>query len=576
VAQRTGVVGAFFGALVGAATTGVLYLLSVLGWVSFVPLDIANAVILVTPGQIATTTIQNLGVWGKRLLEISGVVGFILAYGVLGAVLVWFIRRTDGRWTNGTRWLGVAALCAVVPLLLILMIQYGVPANRATIPANSVLPLTLTLATAGAALVWVSTVLATPADPSTPAASPSRRAVLLRAGTGLTALALGSTFATRFAGASRSAVAGADLPAALPTIAPAPSATTAPTAAPTSAPQSTATTLTAPDGAQSTVVAEAAPTATAAPTAPPTATLPPAFVPAPSTRSEITEQQYLYVISSSTRDPIVDQQAWRLSIKGAVKQPYELSYDELLALPRQDQTSTMQCISNEVGNYLIGNCNWNGVSLRDLLERAGVEDGVVDVVFRAAEGYSDSMPLAKALDPTTLVAYGIDGKALDVKHGFPARIRVAGLYGEKNVKWLTEIELVKTDYKGYWQQRGWTDDATIYTTSVIDTGNPRLSKDPVTLENGMIALGGIAFAGDRGIIKVEVQTDGGDWQEAQLKENRSDRAWRLWRFDWTTEPGSHEVSVRATDGTGALQTTDVQDTLPNGATGIHRFTIEVV
>jgi DMSO/TMAO reductase YedYZ molybdopterin-dependent catalytic subunit len=175
-----------------------------------------------------------------------------------------------------------------------------------------------------------------------------------------------------------------------------------------------------------------------------------------------------------------------------------------------------------------------------------------------------------------MVAYGIDGQALSVKHGFPARIRVPGLYGEKNVKWLTEIELVKLDYKGYWQQRGWNDDATIFTTSVFDTGNPHLGNGQLKSENGLVALGGIAFAGSRGIRKVELQLDGGDWQEARLKEMPSELTWRLWRYDWTTSRGKHSLAVRAVDGPGELQTAEVQAPHPDGATGYHRIDVEVI
>ncbi|MBA3469529.1 MAG: molybdopterin-dependent oxidoreductase, partial [Herpetosiphonaceae bacterium] len=310
--------------------------------------------------------------------------------------------------------------------------------------------------------------------------------------------------------------------------------------------------------------------------APPTATPLPAFVPALGTRPEITAQESLYLISSATRDPEINVESWRLKIFGAVDQPYELTYAELLALPRQDQTSTLECISNEVGNLLIGNCNWNGVRLRDLLERAGVQAGVVDIRLKAAEGYTESLPLDRALDPTTLVAYGIDGQSLTVPHGFPARLRIAGKYGVKNVKWLTEIEAVREDYQGYWQQRGWTDDATIFTTSVYDTGNPRLGSGTLQRQNDVVALGGIAFAGDRGIRQVEIQIDGAGWQAVQLKEALSDSAWRQWRYDWRgATPGKHTLAVRAVDGAGQPQVDAIADTHPNGATGYHTLDVEV-
>jgi DMSO/TMAO reductase YedYZ molybdopterin-dependent catalytic subunit len=335
-------------------------------------------------------------------------------------------------------------------------------------------------------------------------------------------------------------------------------------------------TLAAPSPTAAGATAEAA--ATAAPTTQPTAspTVIPAFVPAPSTRSPFNTNETLYVISSNTRDPEVARDEWRLEIAGAVASPFSLSYSDLLALPRVDQTSTLECISNEVGNYLIGNVKWSGVRLRDLLERAGLQEGVTDIKLSAAEGYTESIPLAKALDPTSLVVYGIDGEALSVKHGFPARLIVPGLYGEKNVKWLTKIEPVHDDYRGYWQQRGWTDSAVIATTSVIDTNNPFLGQHPpLPREGGIVPLGGIAFAGNRGVNKVEVQIDGGDWREAQLDPQSDPLTWRFWRYDWMAEPGSHTVSVRATDGDGMLQTEVKRDPHPDGATGIQQFSVEV-
>ncbi len=555
--------GVIAGGFIGITTAGVLFLLSVVQLTSFVPLDIANTIIALTPGDVATTTIETIGAWGMRLVVMSGVAGFVLAFSGLGVASVWLMHLRTAEAQPRRRWLMLGALLSVFPLALSLLVQYAVPANRATVPsAISPVVLTLVYILAGTTLGWFAHGLATPST-TTPAPASSRRRAFLLGGGALLSLAAGSTVVAWLLPRSGPKQAGAALPTPRSSSPPpAPSSTALPTtvgAAPTatSAPASGATTLPATP-------------------LPPTPTALPAFVAAPGTREEITKQEFLYVISSSTRDPIVDQQQWRLKVGGAVKQPFSLTYDELLALPRHDQTSTMECISNEVGNYLIGNCNWNGVLLSDLLTRAGVEDGVRDLVFRAADGYSESLPLADALDAQTLIAYGIDGAALELKHGFPARIRIAGKYGVKNVKWLTSIEAVNNDYKGYWQQRGWTDEATIFTTSVFDTANPYITDGKLTLDNGTVALGGIAFAGKRGIRKVEVQIDGANWAEARLKESSSDITWRLWRYDWSTTPGKHTLVVRATDGSGEVQTANVQDTHPDGATGYHTIAVEVM
>jgi DMSO/TMAO reductase YedYZ molybdopterin-dependent catalytic subunit len=303
----------------------------------------------------------------------------------------------------------------------------------------------------------------------------------------------------------------------------------------------------------------------------------PAFVAGVGSRAELTATDQLYIVATTTRWPRVNAGAWRLVIKGMVDRPVSLSYDDLRAMPRVEQTSTLTCISNEVGGNLIGNITWSGTRLRDLLRMAGVRDGAVDVVLRSnSSAYSDSIPLDRALSPHNLIAYGMNGTTLTADHGFPARLIVPGIYGMKNVKWLDEIEVVGEDYQGYWQERGWSDPAVIKTESVVDTGNYDLrNPDSVKLENGNVVLGGYAFAGDRGIDKVEVQIDEGDWQPAQLKQAISKLTWREWRYEWPATPGRHTVSVRATDGMGQLQTSDIAAPHPDGASGWHTLRMDV-
>jgi DMSO/TMAO reductase YedYZ molybdopterin-dependent catalytic subunit len=302
----------------------------------------------------------------------------------------------------------------------------------------------------------------------------------------------------------------------------------------------------------------------------------PAFIPGIGVRPEMTASDKLYVVATTTRSPRADASTWRLAIKGMVDRPITLSYDDLRALPRVDQASTLTCISNEVGGHLIGNITWSGTRLRDLLQMAGVRPGAVDVVLRSVEGYSDSIPLERAMLAQNLIAYGMNGTTLTVDHGFPARLIVPGIYGMKNVKWLGEIEVVGEDYQGFWEQRGWSDIAVVKTQSTVDTGNWDLGNDQrVKLENGKVVLGGYAFAGDRGISTVQVRIDEGDWQPAQLKQPTSTLTWREWRYEWTATPGEHVISVRATDGTGQLQTDQPAAPHPDGAAGWHTLHIIV-
>lgn len=236
-----------------------------------------------------------------------------------------------------------------------------------------------------------------------------------------------------------------------------------------------------------------------------------------------------------------------------------------------EQYATLECISNPVGGDLIGNAKWKGVRLRVLLERAGIQPSVRDVVLRGADGYSDSIPLDRAMQDGTLVVYEMNGAPLTPTHGFPVRLLVPGIYGMKNVKWITRIELVNYDYKGYWQRRGWDDRAEYKTMSRIDVPQASASRSGET-------IAGIAFAGDRGISGVEVSTDGGaTWEPARLRAPLSPYSWVLWQHPWTPgRGGKSELLVRATDGRGEIQTAQRAEPIPDGASGYHRRTINLI
>jgi DMSO/TMAO reductase YedYZ molybdopterin-dependent catalytic subunit len=205
-----------------------------------------------------------------------------------------------------------------------------------------------------------------------------------------------------------------------------------------------------------------------------------------------------------------------------------------------------------------------------VLERAGIKPSVRDVVLRAADDYSDSIPLDRAMQDGTLLVYEMNGAPLTPTHGFPVRLLVPGIFGMKNVKWITQIELVDHDYKGYWQNRGWDDRAEYKTMSRIDI--PQGSASPT----GTI-IAGIAFAGDRGVSRVEVSTDGGaTWEQTESKAPLSPYSWVLWRRQWSPQqPGEFELQVRATDGRGETQTSRRANPIPDGASGYHRRTIDV-
>jgi len=255
-----------------------------------------------------------------------------------------------------------------------------------------------------------------------------------------------------------------------------------------------------------------------------------------------------------------------------VERPYELSFADLLAMPMVEEYVTLCCVSNEVGGDLVGNAAWRGVPLVDLLSRSGVRRGATQIVGRSVDGFTVGFPTDLAFDGRhALVAVGMNGDLLSSLRGFPARLVVPGLYGYVSAtKWLTEIELTTWDgYDAYWVPRGWAKKAPIKTQSRIDTVSPL---PPVA---GPMAVAGVAWAPTRGIARVEVQVDDERWAEASLADSLSDDTWRQWVYRWQAAAGNHVLRVRATDGRGDTQTSEVSDPAPDGATGYHTVRVAV-
>jgi DMSO/TMAO reductase YedYZ molybdopterin-dependent catalytic subunit len=289
--------------------------------------------------------------------------------------------------------------------------------------------------------------------------------------------------------------------------------------------------------------------------------------------TETTPVGKFYTVSKNIFDPAVDATTWKLAVRGQVERSYALTLDELRRLPSVTRPHTLMCISNEIGGDLISNAAWKGVPLQVILNRAGVRASATKVVLRGRDGYSDSFPLSAARLEGTILAYEMNDKPLERQHGFPVRVLVMGLYGIKNVKWLSELEVVDHDYKGYWQGRGWTDTAVYKTFSRID-----VPAAGATLKRGERSwLAGVAFAGHRGIRTVEVTVDGGKaWQPARVKPAVGDHTWVLWALEWTpAAPGSATLMVRAVDGTGAAQPVGPTPPLPDGVEGLHTLAVQV-
>jgi DMSO/TMAO reductase YedYZ molybdopterin-dependent catalytic subunit len=272
--------------------------------------------------------------------------------------------------------------------------------------------------------------------------------------------------------------------------------------------------------------------------------------------------------------PQVDAGTWRLTVKGMVDRPLTFTYDQLLATPLFEQYVTIACVSNQVGGDLVGNALWTGVRLRDVLGRAGVQPGATQIVGRSVDDFTAGFPTAWAMAPERepMIAVGMNREPLQAVHGFPARLIVPGLYGYVSAtKWLTSIELTTREaVDGYWIPLGWAKDGPILTQSRIDVPG----RD-AHLAAGSVAIAGVAWAPDRGIARVEVRVDVGDWQPARLSRPISKATWVQWAFDWPANAGRHSLEVRATDETGDVQTDRVTDPAPDGARGHHRIFVNV-
>jgi len=287
----------------------------------------------------------------------------------------------------------------------------------------------------------------------------------------------------------------------------------------------------------------------------------------------ITPNDRFYVVTKNVVDPDVTRSIWRLDISGLVERPRSYNFEELAAMPAATQETTLRCISNQVGDGLMSNAVWKGVPMRAVIEAAGAKRGVVEVRLHGVDNYTDTFAIEKAMEPTTLVAYQMNDEMIPQRHGFPVRVIVPGLFGEKNVKWVTRIELVDHDAKGFYEQQGWGPNFVVPTTARFDVPD---GKQKIKLAT-TVELKGIAHAGDRGVSKVEVSIDDGkSWNQAKISHEESPLAWVLWNYDWRpAQAGEYKLIVRATDGKGEVQTDKERGTAPEGATGYHKITTQI-
>jgi len=292
---------------------------------------------------------------------------------------------------------------------------------------------------------------------------------------------------------------------------------------------------------------------------------------------EITPNNEFYITSYSDAVPAIDPKRFSLRVEGLVEKPYTLNLEELKGMKDKTEFVTLECIGNPVGGDSISNALWDGVTLKKIIDKAVPKKAIVKTVFYSEDGYSDSIPYSLSLSEDVFLAYEMNGEPLPMKHGYPLRAIVPGIYGMKHVKWLSKIELVNYDYRGYWEKKGWSDDATIPDKSQI-----LMPMDGKKIPLGNYVVGGVAFAGRYGISKVQISLDNKrTWHDAALKPPFSKWSWVIWTYNWEpSQGGEYTITVRGIDREGKVQESpSLLGTLfrsfPDGAKGLHSVSVDV-
>ncbi len=552
-----------------------------LGTATF-PERIADGVLLLIPQQLFSLTLDRFGFAAKPLLFVGIVAAQVIVAGI-GGFLYWTLAVFLAGRFDLTHPLAGGALGILLGLAIdfALLPALGIVAPTA---ARGDVPLPAALAQAGLpsltyglALV-VLLRLATPPRARRAASggafvvergAVARRAALalLLSGGGalVTALALrrlidGPPAAATATPSAPPTIAAGDLPTPVPT-APAASTVEIAPAPATASPPATAGAL---GGAPP--IATPAATVSATPTLVASGPIIPAAV-APA----LTPTARFYLISKNLVDPALVGNLWELTIGGLVNEPRTMRRDEFLTIPPVTFAATLECISNEPGGDLIGTATWAGVPLRTLLVGVGIRPEATHVVFGCADDYVERLTLAQALDPATVLVHTMNDAPLTQKHGFPVRLIAAGRYGMKNPKWVVRIDLIAGAIPSYWSQRGWNPDAPVQAFTRIDA--------PATAvgARGATPVGGVAYAGDRGISRVEISADNGaTWLPAELEAPLSPTTWVRWMAPWTPPaPGTYTLSARAFEADGTPQTAETTTLNPRGSTGYGRRTVIV-
>ncbi len=524
--------GALIGGLLGVLLITVLYLGNQTLSLPFVPYDLWNWQARVIPRNLLSLAVAGIGgtlarlfganesVWGQSAERIASLLIPVLLLALAGLAIAWAKRRTR---QPGRR---IGAVVGVLALVLVAGLELNAGLGS---PIPALLGLAILLIGWGMATGFVieGQIFAS----VTSRTDEERRAGLIQmlrvvAGASIASWALG-----RIAGAGRRE-SGADQP--LTGVPPAPPPDPESDRAP--APQAENVPV-GDDGR---------------------------IVPVPGTREEVTPRGEFYAVDIAASPPNIDGNIWRLNVSGLFDNPSNLSLDDLRAYPAHTQPITLSCISNPIGGSAISSAYWVGLRAWDLMQDLGLSAEAGFIYLQAADGFYETVPREVLQDRQTLFVYGMNERSLPQKHGYPLRIYIPNRFGMKQPKWIQSMEAVAEDQGGYWTERGWSKQAIAKTTSVIDV----VATDDA--HDGLVPVGGIAWAGARGIARVEVQVDGGSWTEAVLRTPPLGAlTWVQWRYEWPADAGAHTLTVRAIDGEGTLQTEEETPVSPDGATGYH-------
>ena len=290
----------------------------------------------------------------------------------------------------------------------------------------------------------------------------------------------------------------------------------------------------------------------------------------------ITPNDLFYCVTKNVIDPRVNVDLWHLEVNGLVQNLATYRFQDLKGFNQVEQETTLMCISNGLDAGLISNAVWKGITLRDLIDPAGPMADARRVRLFGVDNYTDTIPLEKALDPTTILAWAMNGVDLPHRHGYPLRAIVPGYFGEKHVKWLTRIELTGADVKGFYETQGWGPDFMTPTRSRIDAPDHE-SRFSLGQLSGPIEVKGIAFGGDRGISRVEISDDDGEtWTDANIHYAGTKLTWVLWSYDWRPDSADdYTLVARATDAEGTVQEWEEDRSPFSGVTGFHKIIVHI-